>query len=198
MFVTGLKGRGKTVFTIYTVKSLHKISFIAIDGAWQLGSLGYCVHYPERLRLAFEKFRRVVFQPYIQRNQNEDEVYEEAFGVCRNFRNYLLIVDEVDEHAPTWGFKSGSFRELVKRGRPLYHVGLISNSRRPHEINKAIRNNADFVVCFQIVEDDDLKYMSKWIDTPKQQIKRLKPYYSYIYDVKKGTTKLTSPCPMSW
>jgi len=194
--VTGLKARGKTTYTIYLVKELLNVPFIAIDPAHQLSALGYCVHYPQNIARAMRQFKHVVFQP-IKSSFTETETYDLAFKECYRFRNYLLIIDEVDEFAPTWGFKSEHLNELVKRGRTR-GIGLICNSRRPHNFNKAIRNNADFVVCFQIVEEDDLKYMSKWINTSKAKIKALKPYYSYLYDVKEGKTTLQHPCPKTW
>lgn len=194
--IVGMKGRGKTTFTIYMVKHLTRIPFIAIDPAYQLSPLGYIVHYPENIRSAVRKYRQVVYQP-IMSSLGEEESYNMAFKTCLAFQNYLLIIDEVDEFAPTWGFKSPFLNELVKRGRTR-GIGLICNSRRPHNMNKAIRNHADFVISFQMIEDDDLKYMSKWININKAKIKALKPYYSYKYDVKEGTTNLQLPCTITW
>lgn len=202
--VVGMKKRGKTTYTIGMVKSLLNIPFIAIDPAHQLGALGYCVHYPQRIAQNFRQLRRIVYQPiipfYSDKNIKRDSealMYNQAFYECRRFQYYLLIIDEVDEFAPSWGFPSPHCAELIKRGRSK-GIGLICNSRRPHNINKAIRNNADYVICFQIVEDDDLKYISRWINKPKEQIKALPPYYYFLYDVEKGKTELCKPINITW
>ena len=188
IIVVGRKGQGKTVFTKYIVKHLRKL--IAIDPTWQL-QMGYIVHFPERIIPAFQKFNIVVYQP----KNMDKESYIEAFNNSLKFSNYTLVVDEVDEYAPSTGIIIAPFKEIVNRGR-AQGIGLICNTRRPASMHKNIRSNADYVVCFQMHEQNDLKYMSEWLNVEPETIKSLPPYHSILYDVRKHQTTFQTPCPL--
>jgi hypothetical protein len=186
--IVGRKGQGKTIFTSFIVKHLRKL--IAIDPTWQL-HFGYIVHFPERIAQAFQNYGIVIYQP---KNMDE-ESYRKAFEECLKFSNYTLIVDEVDEFAPATGIIIQPFKEIVNRGR-AQGIGLICNTRRPASMHKNIRSNADYVVCFQMHEENDVKYMSKWMGVSEEQIRDLPPYHSILYIVQGSKTVVQTPCPL--
>lgn len=187
--IVGRKGQGKTTFTKFLVKQLRS-HVIAIDPTWQL-RMGYIVHFPERITQAFQKFSLVVYQP----KSMDKETYHQAFKECLKFSNYTLIVDEVDEFAPSTGIIIKPFKEIVNRGR-AQGIGLICNTRRPASMHKNIRSNADYVVCFQMHEEDDVKYMSKWMNVTEENIKGLESYHSILYVVQGSKTIMQTPCPL--
>lgn len=185
--IVGMKGTGKTVRTKSYCKDLTRLIFI--DPTWQVGDLGYVVHYPERILPAFQRFRKVVYQPVIPDDLKglptlklNPILYRRVFSVCLGLTNYTLGIDELDKFArPRW-YVCSEFEEIVNRGR-MQGIGLIGNTRRPHRIHNDIRSSSDHVVCFKLHEERDLKYMAEWIGIEKQKIKDLQKYESFYYDV---------------
>lgn len=184
--ITGMKASGKTIRTKHFCKSLDK--FIVIDPNWQLGEIGYVVHFPERILEAFRKYGRVIYQPKHMGKAS----YEVAFNTCLTLANYTLVVDEVQKFARRNFYICNAFQEIVNRGR-AQGIGLIVNTRRPAMIHRDIRSNSDHVICFVLQEEDDRKYMGKWINVDPQKIKELPEFHSFYYDVKRKKTSLHLP-----
>lgn len=187
LIVVGVKASGKTYYTIYICKSLLRL--IAIDPTWQLSELGYVVHYPDRIKPAFLKWKRVVFQPMNQRN----ETYNEAFKVLRYLLNYTLVIDEIDKFTHGQWYISEDFKTIVRQGRSQ-GIGLIGNTRRPSLFHLDIRDNADFVVCFHLHGKNALAAMSDWMGVSPEEIKGLKKYWSWRYTAEGSKVCLQRPC----
>jgi len=185
--IVGVKESGKTTLTIHYVKQLDR--FIYIDPTWQVGSLGYVVHYPERIVKAAMKFNKVVYQPSHTKTK---EAYSSVFQACLSLTNYTLVIDEIDAFAkPRW-YICEELEALICRGR-IQGIGLICNTRRPHKIHNDIRSNADHVICFKLHEKRDLDYMAEWLNIDKSQIKGLGRFHSLYFDVHGLTVKPQSP-----
>jgi hypothetical protein len=189
--VVGRKASGKTIYTKFLLKMLkHKV---LIDPTWQLGELGYVIHFPEKQKIvtAFTDFKSVVFQP----KHMTPEVYEEVFSQCLILSNYTLGVDEIDKFArPRW-YITEYLHELINRGRHQ-GIGLICNSRRPAMMHNDIRSNADYVVCFHLHEERDVKYMSDWLNVSEEKIKNLPEYHSLLFNVHDHSVTEQLPCRM--
>lgn len=184
--IIGVKKGGKTTYTRELAKYLPKK--LIIDPTYQLGSLGYCVHYPERLGAAFNQWRSVVYQP---KTENK-EAWEKVFKTCLRFANYTLVVDEIDQFASSKRYISNDVKIIVVRGR-AQGIGLIVNTRRPSDIHKDIRANSDHVVVFRTVEAMDLKYVSQWIGINEIEIKQLPDYWSFYYQTSTHTALKQEP-----
>ena len=186
--IFGRKGRGKTVYTKFMAKHLKR--YIVIDTTWQLGELGYIIHYPDRLADAFGKFTCVVYQPM----EHTDLTFNQIFLECLQFQNYTLIIDEVDHFARPRHYISDNLREIVNRGR-AQGIGLIVNSRRPASTHMDLRSNADYVVCFHLHEKRDREYVAEWIGCTEEQIKGLREHESLLFNAQ--TTEIThqEACP---
>ena len=180
---------GKTVFTKWILSHLKR--YIVLDTTWQFSS-GYIIHYPKRLQESFKKWNRIIYKPI----KYQDSYFHQFFTNCLQICNYTLIIDEVDRFAHARGYISPSLREIINRGR-VQGIGIICNSRRPALTHKDLRGNADYVICFNLHLQDDLKYMAKWMGCTPQTIKALPPYHSIIYNA--NTTKITKfkPCPLT-
>lgn len=188
--IVGMKAAGKTKYTIFLCKSLDRLLFI--DPTWQVGMLGYVVHYPEKIAPAFKRYAKVIYQPM----KMTEADYQKVFEVCLTFSNYTLGVDEIDKFAsPRW-YICEAVKEIINRGR-AQGIGLICNTRRPHMIHNDIRSNADFVVCFKLHEERDRKYMGEWLGLDPLKIKMTPPYHSYVLDVEHMTTSLQLPLDLS-
>ena len=187
--VVGMKASGKTIYSIFLLKYITKK--ILIDPTWQLGSLGYCVHFPNRIIPAFQQWHNVVYQP----KKYDEETYSQVFQNCLKLENYTLGIDEVDQLArPRW-YITEYLHELINRGRHQ-GIGLICNSRRPAMMHNDIRSNADYVVCFHLHEERDVKYMASWMNVSEESIKNLPDYQSFLFQVHKHQVVKQLPCKL--
>jgi len=181
-----MKAIGKTTITIFYCKNLKPLIFI--DPTWQVGELGYVVHYPDRIVPAFQQFKKVIYQP----KRMDKLTYQKAFAACLSLTNYTLGIDEIDKFArPRW-YICEEVREIINRGR-AQGIGLICNTRRPHMIHNDIRSNADHVICFKLHEERDRKYMAEWMGIESNNIKGLPKYESYYYNVHASTVTPQQP-----
>lgn len=184
--VTGMMAQGKTTLTKHYCKSLKP--YIVIDPTWQLGETGYIVHYPERILLAFESWKKVVYQP----KKMDKQSYQSAFQVCLSLTNYTLVIDEIDKFAtPRW-YLCEEVKEIICRGR-AQGIGAIYNTRRPHMIHNDLRSNLYHVVCFKLHEKRDVEYMAEWMNVDKMEIKGLQMYHSLYFNVMEGTVTKQAP-----
>jgi hypothetical protein len=173
MLIVGLQKQGKTYLTKAFCRSIP--SFIFIDPHYQASEIGFCVHYPERIVPAFNKWKKVIYQP--AKGQDTDEAYVKAFKEIIKLTNFTLILDEIDEFANSYGYLSQDIREIIRRGR-LQGIGIIGNTRRPSLIHKDIRANAIHVITFMMHEEDDLKYMANWFNIAQDRIRNLESHHS--------------------
>jgi len=184
--IIGMKAHGKTTLTKFYCKSIQRI--IVIDPTWQLGELGYVMHFPERILPAFKQFKKVVYQP----KRIDKETYRLAFEAYLSETNYTVVVDEIDKFAkPRW-YICDEVNEIINRGR-AQGIGLICNTRRPHMIHNDIRSNADHVICFKLHEKRDREYMGEWMGLDPELIKTLSKYHSFYYDVHQSHVTKQSP-----
>lgn len=188
LVLVGMKGEGKTYLTKAFCKQLSR--FIVFDPKYQMSELGYCVHFPDRILPAYVRWKHVIYQP-AKMAENKDN-YTAAFKECLKIGNYTLVIDEIDEHANSYGYTCSETEEIVRRGR-LQGIGLIGNTRRPHIIHKDIRANADHVITFKMIEEDDVKYMSKWLGCSKGEIRDLGKHHSLYLNVSDMTVTHLQP-----
>ena len=184
--IIGMKAAGKTYRTLYYSHELQRI--IAIDPTWQLGELGYCVHYPERITPAFLEYKKVIYQPM----HMDQESYTRAFREILRHTNFTCIIDEIDKFASSHGYLCEEVNEIINRGR-AQGIGLVCNTRRPFLLHKDIRGNSDHVVCYQLMEIDDRIYMEKWIGVDRLKLKQLPVHHAYYYDVHRAKLTLENP-----
>ena len=166
--------------------------FIVLDSTWELGDLGYVVHYPERIKHAFLEWKRVVYQPM----KDDDETWCQVFRVLRSLTNYTLGINEIDQFTHGQWYISEDCKHIVRRGR-IQGISLIGNTRRPSLFHRDIRNSATVIICFLQHEEEDLKYMANWMNVPKEKIKGLEEYWSWMYvprAAKGSKVKLLKPC----
>jgi hypothetical protein len=189
--VVGRKASGKTIYTKFLLKMIRRK--VLIDPTWQFKDLGYIIHFLDKQRIvtAFKEWHSVVFQP----KHMTAEVYEECFSQCLQLSNYTLGVDEIDKFArPRW-YITEYLHEVINRGRHQ-GIGLICNSRRPAMMHNDIRSNADYVVCFHLHEERDVKYMSDWMNVSEETIKNLPTYHSLLFNVKDHSVTEQLPCKL--
>ena len=194
--IFGKKGRGKTVFARFIVKSLSR--YIILDHRWQLGDCGYVVNNPNKILEAWQKWENphIVYQPTIRGGRISKEDTDTFFSAALSLSNYTLIVEEADHYAYPRGWKSELFEELVNRGR-AQGIGIIITTRRPASLHNDIKGNADYVICFQLRLTRDRKYVAEWLGIEEEDILNLDPetYESLVYNDHTGKVWTQEACP---
>jgi chromosomal replication initiation ATPase DnaA len=190
IFLTGMMGTGKSYFTekMFLTGVKRKVVY---DRNWEHGDKGFIVHTVSEIRKAwlFDGLTSIIFQPYTF----TDEEFDQLSKFIRTLDNLLFMVEEVEFHAHARGYTSQAFREIVNRGRHQ-GIGLIVTARRPHLIHKDIRGNITYMVVFQMQEEDDVKYVSRWIGVSEEAIKTLPEYHSFLYIRKGRKVVRQKPC----
>lgn len=187
LILVGTKASGKTYLSMKLARFLKRL--IVLDSTWELGSLGYVVHYPARIRPAFLEWKKIVYQPM----KDDDETWEQVFRELRDLANYTLLINEIDQFTHGQWYISEHFKHIIRRGR-IQGISLICNTRRPSLFHRDIRNSADLVVCFHLHEKNDVDYMAEWMNLSKEQIRELKQYWSWLYVAEGAEIKLLKPC----
>lgn len=181
-----MKAYGKTVATKHFCRSLDYLLFI--DPTWQVGEIGYVVHDPDKVYEAMTRLRKVIYQPMHQRVTD----YKKVFKVASQSKNFTLVLDEVNKFArPRW-YMCEEVEDIINRGR-AQGISLICNTRRPALIHNDIRSNSNFVLTFCLYENNDLDYMSEWLNVDRERIRNLEPYHSLLYDAQKKTITELDP-----
>ena len=182
----GRKGKGKSVFSKYIIKSLNR--YVIWDRHHEYSS-GYFVYYRDRLREAFEQWKRIVYRPLTY----SDEEFEEVCKFVLSQSNLTFIVEECDEHAHARGYSTPLFQRIIRGGRHQ-GIGLILISRRPAITHKDLRSQADYVISFQMHEEDDIKYVGSWMGIEPQKIKELPDYHSILFNANTHDVTMQGPC----
>lgn len=194
--IFGKKGRGKTVFAKFLIKSLSR--YIILDHRWQLGDCGYVVNDPQKIFEAWDKWENphVVYQPTIRGGRVSKADTDAFFSVALSLANYTLIVEEADHYAYPRGWKSDLFEELVNRGR-AQGIGIIITTRRPASLHNDIRSNADYVICFHLHHVKDREYVAEWLGIEEEDILSLdaEKFESLVYYDKTGKVWTQEACP---
>lgn len=189
--IFGRKEQGKTYFARYIVKNLS--SFVIWDRNYEYGEHGFCVYYPERILPAWnEGFKKIIYQPM---NASEEE-FDRLCKVIIGMQNLTFVVEEVDEHAHSHGYSSKTFQTIIRTGRHRNGIGLIVLSRSPFVTHKDLRRNADYVVIFNMHEENDIKYIAHWIGIYPNynRIKELPPWHSLLFVAREHKVIPQSPC----
>lgn len=125
------------------------------------------------------------------RFDNETDGFIWACRVARAAKECLLVVDEIDMYSNAHKAPA-SFSWLVRYGRHNA-VHLICIARRPADLWKTLRANANNIYMLRIVDPDDAKYLGTFIGKDlAEHLKDLKDLEYYCWqrgDVSYGRTR---------
>jgi hypothetical protein len=117
----------------------------------------------------------------------DDEQVDALLWQIYNKRNAGLYADE--------GYSlpnpSSGLNALLTQGRSR-HISCMILSQRPVWLTRFVWSEANFIQCFDLSTDDDIKTMQK---TLRVKLAELPPYHSYYLDTKARETVILSPCP---
>lgn len=136
----------------------------------------------ELIKLETIKKFELIFQFDVE-NKLSVEEFDEICRVCYYFGNIQLVVEEVQIHAtphqlPHW------LRNLLLSGRHQ-NVSIMFTSQRPGEINKTIVSQCSQIFCGSLIEGNDLKYVSNFLNQSTKLLTEL-PDRQFLWRSPKG------------
>ena len=146
--VFGHRGSGKSTWLARTMEDCKP--YLLVDPLYDPKYLKSDIHQLSSLEEALRMFRdgdpqRLYATPNLI-------TFDYLCGLCLARGSMTLIVDEVDNYA-TSQYLTDNFRKIIKRGRHR-EVNLVSATRRPMEMNKLIRSQANRFIVFPMGMED--------------------------------------------
>lgn len=86
-------------------------------------------------------------------------------------KSAVLLIDEIHQYCDC----RRPFAELVRIIRYARHrrLSIVGTSQRPAQVHKDFVGNADTVVCFRVVEPNDLRYISQATGLDPERLRSL-------------------------
>lgn len=105
--------------------------------------------------------------------ETEDGSYEfrQICDLAYYLGNLQLVVEEVQLHATTHQLPR-ELKNLCLTGRHN-NISLLFTSQRPGEINKTILSQCSHIFCGRIIEGNDLKYISNFLNESADRLSSL-------------------------
>jgi len=111
-------------------------------------------------------------------SENGPELFDEIMRVCFYFGNIQVVIEEVQLYSsphvlPKW------LKHALLIGR---HQGLslLFTTQRPGELNKTVLSQCAHIFCGQIIEGNDLRYISSFLNQDSQKLSSL-PERRFLY-----------------
>lgn len=136
----------------------------------------------ELIKLENSKKFELIYQFDIE-NKFSIEEFDEVCRICYFFGNIQMVVEEVQIHAtphqlPHW------LKQLLLSGRHQ-NISILFTSQRPGEINKTIVSQCAHIFCGSLIEGNDLKYVSNFLNQSTKLLNEL-PDRQFLWRSPKG------------
>lgn len=131
----------------------------------------FCAEMYELKRSKQKKFT-LVFQFDPEHDLNH-EIFDQIMRVCYYFGHIQVVVEEVQLYSSPHTL-SKWLKNCLLTGR---HKGLslLFTTQRPGELNKTILSQCSHIFCGQIVEGNDLRYVSSFLNEDSKRLSALPP-----------------------
>jgi hypothetical protein len=122
-----------------------------------------------------DTFRVRVWDEY---NEEAGELFDRVCELVYEHEDLIFIVDEADNYCGS-SYCSNGFRKIINYGRHQ-SIEVIVTARRAADIPKLVIGEATEFFFFQIIEPNQLKYLSGIYDGDVEKIKEL-PKHEHIH-----------------
>ena len=122
-------------------------------------------------------------------SENSDEEFNQVMRVCYYLGNLQIVLEEVQEHSsvhslPHW------LRQCLLKGRHQ-NISVLSTTQRPGELNKTLLSQSQHIFCGQIIEGNDLRYVSSFLRQDSEKLVSL-PKGQFLYFSAQGVTEINN------
>lgn len=130
----------------------------------------------------------LIFQFPVESELMESE-FNQIMRLCYYFRNIQIVIEEVQLHCntqwlPHWLKKN----LLIGRHQEL---SLLFTSQRPGEVNKTIVSQCSHILCGNLIDGNDLKYVSNFLNQNSDKLVNL-PDRRFLYFHKGIITEISN------
>lgn len=198
MPVFGMKGSGKTHFTMHCIEPVPRLVVFDPKRSYRKGFKGEIIEAGGGAGLARLKDAintndgfRVLYEPEALREDQElHEISKLLMWLQRPYldeepgaRKVMLVVEEAHTASPNPpNPKLNGFARLVTMGRES-GIDVITVTQRPQSISMFIRDNADRVACFQVSGEPAVEAAARTIvstERPDDAIRSLQKW-EYVF-----------------
>jgi ABC-type dipeptide/oligopeptide/nickel transport system ATPase component len=131
------------------------------------------IEYKENKSSAFV----LIFQFPIESELNEVE-FNEIMRICFYFGNIQIVIEEIQLHCKTQWLPHWLRNNLLV-GRHQ-GISLLFTSQRPGEVNKTIVSQCAHIFCGNLIDGNDLKYVSNFLNQNSEKLVNL-PDRRFLY-----------------
>jgi DNA helicase HerA-like ATPase len=123
-----------------------------------------------------EKF--ILIYQFDPEDKVSDELFDEILRVCFYFGNIQIVIEEVQEYSTT--------QKIPHWLKKCLHVGrhkklsLLFTTQRPGALHKTILSQCAHIFCGNIVEGNDLRYVSSFLNEDAKRLATL-PERRFLY-----------------
>lgn len=194
ILVMGRRGCGKS----YLARGIQQIfpRRVIIDTLNEYGTKdGEVVHnfdaFSEKMVELKENKKKefvLIFQFPVESEENEAQ-FNEIMRICYYFGNIQIVIEEIQLHCnPHWLPHWLRNNLLIGRHRDL---SLLFTSQRPGEVNKTIVSQCSHVFCGNLIDGNDLKYVSNFLNQDSEKLVNL-PDRRFLYFHKGKITEISN------
>lgn len=154
--VFGRRGFGKTTWIKYFIFENPNQRYLIMDHFHE-----YDVDEHSCVITSLEELEYLEFSPYDNVNKiifRGEVEFDSIFATACEMQNVVVVFDEIDMVCSPYGIDD-NLNRIIQYGRHL-NVGLIGASRRPANVHRNLTSQAMEIICFNIQEPRDLKYIA--------------------------------------
>lgn len=119
----------------------------------------------------------LIFQFPVESELNKVE-FNQIMRLCYYFRNIQIVVEEIQLHCNTQWLPHWLKNNLLI-GRHQ-NLSLLFTSQRPGEVNKTIVSQCSHIFCGNLIDGNDLKYVSNFLNQNSEKLVNL-PDRRFLY-----------------
>lgn len=123
--------------------------------------------------------------------ESDDAVieFDQAMRLAYYLGNLQIVIEEVQEFSgphnlPKW------LRNCLLKGRHR-NISVLCTTQRPGELNKTILSQSRHIFCGNLIEGNDLRYISSFLGQNSESLTTLPPR-QFIYFSPKGITQISN------
>jgi len=168
VIAVGMAGMGKSQLIHDLLPMLKGADAIVWDPVWQHQWPGFEEFMTMKLAATL---KRGVYRPAMGNRQEFDELC--AILMARG--NVVLVVDEA---APVLDRPLPNAERLIRMGRN-FGVTYVVTTQMPSDLAPIVVTNAHHKITFRLERPEDIGYMSKWMNLPREAIQSLKKFEKF-------------------
>lgn len=197
VLIMGSRGCGKS-YLCQNIQKLwpRRVIFDTLD-EYQEGDLVYSFdEYSARLQ-AYMKQNATHFVLVFKFDPESDSdhvEFDQAMRLAYYFGNVQIVIEEIQEFSsphtmPKW------LKNCLLTGRHQ-KISVISTTQRPGELHKTILSQSAHIFCGRIIEGNDLRYVSAFLNQDAQKLSTL-PDRRFVYFSRDGVREIENSVNVS-